>query len=129
MLLKSDKKFTVPPKIKFAYENFKPIEETASFRVFEAKHRSSKEKHTIRILDSTKEFVKNHSDHAATLFIQELLRLQYLCPGSVLINTFEVSEDGKNIACALPYATLNLKFEGTEEVIDPRDSKIIEKLL
>ncbi len=53
------------------------------------------------ILDPTKDLVKNNFNSAATLFIQELFQLHTRCPGSVLINTLEISETRKQIACAI----------------------------
>ncbi len=65
-----DKKFSIPPKLDAIYENFVCIAETASYRVFEALTRQNpQEKHSVRILDPTKNLVKNSFDSAATLFI------------------------------------------------------------
>ena len=130
MLKSETQKFSIPPKLKFTYEDFIPIAETSSYRIYEAKPRGSPQKHIIRILDKTKEFVKRNHDLAATLFIQELLRLQYLYPGSVLLHTLEISEEGKQIACAtLPYVPLSFQFDEAKEIIKSDDSRTIEKLL
>jgi len=84
----------------------------------------------IRILDNTKEFVNKNYDNVATLFIQELLRLQYIQPDSILINTFEISENGKQIAYAtLPYLPLSFPLDDNQQVINPKDPKVIDKLL
>ena len=70
--------FKIPSKIKELFStDFKLVSETSSYKVFEAKNRDSNEIHMIRVLDNTKEVVKNHHDLAATLFVQELLRLQH----------------------------------------------------
>lgn len=116
MLLKADQqaenKFSVPPKIKFNYENLKFVTETSTYRVYEAETRDFNTKHSIRILDRTKEFVKHHFDLAATLFVQELLWLQSRYPGSVFTNTFEIGENGTQIACAtLPYLQMTSQFD------------------
>jgi len=125
-----NQKFSIPPKLKFTYGDFKPISETSSYKVFEAKPRNSTQKHMIRILDNTKEFVNKNYDNVATLFIQELLRLQYVQPDSILINTFEISENGKQIAYAtLPYVPLSFQLDDTQQVMNPKDPKVIDKLL
>src|SRR5690349_10868539 len=114
---KEAKKFVVPPKLKFLYENFELTAETSTYRVFEAKARTSQEKHTIRILDCTKELVKSNFNQTATLFVQELLWLQYRNPGSALINTFEISDDGTQIACATRSCVpLQCQFSENKEV-------------
>ena len=69
-------------------------------------------------------------NHAATLFVQVLLRLQQRCPGSVLIDSFEISEGGQQIACAtLPYFPVDCKLDGIPETINLKDERVIEKLL
>lgn len=111
MLQQNTEKFAVPPKIKFTYECLELVAETVSYKVFEGKSRYSNEKHRIRILDNTKDFVKEDDGKVATLFIQELFRLQFRHPGSILINSFEMSdegENGKHLACAiLPHISLS----------------------
>lgn len=52
-----ERKFAMPPKIKFTYQNFKSVAERSTYRVFKAEDRTSSEIHTIRILDCTKEHV------------------------------------------------------------------------
>ena len=127
---KQNQEFVVPPKMKLTYHNFKLFEETSCYKVFEAEAQDTHEKHSIRILDRTKEYVNQNYAHAATLFVQELLHLQYRCPGSVLTKTFEISENDDQIACAtLPYISLSHQICGKEEVINPADTKIMKKLL
>ena len=133
MLLKADQqaenKFSVPPKIKFNYENLKFVTETSTYRVYEAETRDFNTKHSIRILDRTKEFVKHHFDLAATLFVQELLWLQSRYPGSVFTNTFEIGENGTQIACATaPYLPLSLQSDANK-IINPKDSMTLEKMI
>ena len=126
MLLKdTEKKFSVPPKTGFLYENFNQTAETASYRVFEAETQNTHERHSIRILDPTKDLVANNFDLAATLFIQELFHLHTRSPGSVLINTIEISTDRKQIACAIRHSGLPSFKEGP----DLKDPKIVGKLL
>ena len=127
---KKDNQFTIPPKTELLYEDFKLVAETSTYRVFNARARASREWHTVRVLDCKKEYVEANNDHAATLFVQELLWLQQSYPGSVFTNTFEISGNGNQMACAtLSYLPLSCQLSGTEEVINPKDSKVIEKLL
>lgn len=124
MLSENDRKpFFVPPKIFQTYTDFQQTSETASYKVFEATTIKTHEKHTIRILDPTNGLVANNFDLMATLFIQELLHLQNRCPGSVLINTLEISTDRKQIACAVR------QLDKIQELTDLKNPKTIEKLL
>src|SRR5690606_26368843 len=103
---------------------FKFVAETSTYRVFNARARASREWHTVRVLDCTKYYAKANDDHAATLFVQELLWLQQRYPGSVFTNTFEISGNGDQMACAtLSYLPLSCQLSGTEEVINPKDPK------
>ena len=51
--------------------------------MFETEDCDSKEKHSIRVLNRSKEFVKKEYDLTATLFVKELLYLQSKYPGSI----------------------------------------------
>ena len=127
---KEDKQFTILPKTKLLYEDFKLVAETSTYRVFNARARASGEWHSIRVLDCSKDDMKAKFDHATTLFVQELLWLQQRYPGSVFTNTFEISENGLYIACAtLSYLPLSCQLNGTEKVINLRDFKVIKKLM
>mgnify|MGYP000985300979 CR=1 FL=1 len=127
---KEDKKFAIPPKAKLLYEDFKLVAETSTYRVFNARARASREWHTIRVLDCTTEYAKANGDHAATLFVQELLWLQQRYAGSVFTNTFEISENGNQMACAtLSYLPLSCQLSEDEEIINPKDSKVVGKLV
>ena len=118
------------PKTKLLYEDFKLVAETSTYKVFNARARASREYHSIRVLDCTKDDTKANGAHAATLFIQELLWLQHRDPGSVFTNTFEISENGSQFACAtLSYLPLSRQLDGTAEIINPKDFNTIEKLL
>ena len=100
--------FKIPPKLKLAYIDFKLIQQAATYRLYEAKPRISDMVHTIRVLDPTTEFVSANYDLAATLFIQEMLRLQSMHPEAVLINSFEMSSNDRQMAYAsLPYYPLD----------------------
>ena len=130
MLSENENRFSIPPKTKLTYENFKLITETASSKIFEARSRNSGERHTIRVLDSTKDFVSNNFDGALTLFIQELLHLQNRCPGSVLINTLEINTDQQQVACAIhPCGLLSLQLDEIQEFTNLKNPKVIERLL
>lgn len=131
MLINTDEnKFSVPPKTAFAYQNFKPISETASYRIFNAETKKTHEKHLIKILDPTKDLVAYSFDLAATLFIQELFHLQNRCPGSVLFNTLEINLNRKQVACAIrPHDLSNLQLDKIQERIDLKNPEVIEKLL
>jgi hypothetical protein len=73
----------------------------------------------ITILDTTSEFVNKNYDNVATLFIQWLLRPQYLQPCSILINAFEIIKNGKQIDYAtLPFVPLSFQFDETQQVKD-----------
>ena len=125
-----EKKFEAPVKLQATYTNFKLFKETSSYNVFEANAYDSGEKHLIRILDRSKEFVNNAYSRTATLFVQELLHLQYRCPGSVLTHTFEISDDGQQISCAtLPYLPIDSLSERNEEGFDPKDPQLVSKLI
>ena len=99
----------LPPRTKLLYSDIKPVLETSLYTLYEAKSTISPfPPHTIRVFDSNSEFVKESYDFAATLFIKELLYLMTIDPGSVILNSFEISEDGKKIAFAtLPYAPIS----------------------
>ena len=125
-----DETFSIPPKTKFLYEDFKSVAETSTYRVYNARARASREWHTIRVFDCTKEYVKANGDNAAALFVQELLWLQRRYPGSVFTNTFEICENGKQMSCAtLSYLPLGCQLDESEEIINPKDAKVIEKML
>ena len=137
MLQHPDKKadfvsqFPIPPKLKRAYQAFKLVAETSTYKIIEADAGDSKEKHRIRVLDRSKEFVNKKYDLTATLFVKELLHLQSRYPGSILTNTFEISDDGQQIACAtLPYLPLSCQLnEESVETFNPKDSKSVQKLI
>ena len=124
------KEFNVPPKLKLAYTDFKSIQQTATYRLCEAKLRNSNIIHTIRILDPTTEFVSANFNLAATFFIQELLRLQSVHPEAVLINTFEISDNGRQMAYAsLPYYPLDFQPDQNKENFFPKDPNTVENLI
>lgn len=121
---------TIPNKLKIKYECIRSITGTDTYTAFEAKTRNSKAKHTIRVLDRKREFAKSNFENSATLFNQELLRLQCLHPGAVLVNSLVVSEKSSQISCAtLPYLPLSTQTEDNLSVIEPKDPKTIKKLI
>lgn len=121
---------TIPNKLKIKYECIRSITGTDTYTAIEAKTRNSKAKHTIRVLDRKREFAKSNFENSATLFNQELLRLQCLHPGAVLVNSLVVSEKSSQISCAtLPYLPLSTQTEDNLSVIEPKDPKTIEKFI
>ena len=121
--------FPIPPKLKGTYTNFHMRVKTSFYQVFEAEACDSNEKHNIRVLYRSKEFISKEHDLAATLFVKELLYLQSRYPGSVFTNTFEISDNGQQIGCAtLPYVPLSCQLEDeSPEVLNPKDSQMIHK--
>lgn len=95
----------ITPKLKLEYADLKIISEEASYITLQAKHRNTEQLHTIRVLNPNSAFVKEDYHVAATLFIQELLRLCISSPQDVLIETFEIY-DKKISYATLPYSQL-----------------------
>ena len=127
---KENTKFAISPKIKLFYEDFEFVAETSTYGVFNARARTSGEWHTIRVFDCTKEYAKANGDHAAILFVQELPWRQQCYQGSILLNTLEISGNDNQIACAtLSSLPLSCQLDGTEEIINPEDSNVIEMLV
>jgi len=119
----------LPEKLKELYENFKLVSETSTFKLYEATQAvKPKAKHLIRVLDSnTNDYIKKNYPQLTALFIQELLHLQSLHPGSVITKSFGISEEkyGKQIFCAtLPYKTLT----SLGETFNFKDFKTMTKL-
>ena len=82
----------IPPKIRLLYTDFKLVSEAHYFKIFSAKSISRNKSFTLRVLDFNSEFYKCNSNIAATLFVQELLRLSTLYPDTVLIEDFEICD-------------------------------------
>lgn len=85
---------TLTPKIKLAYADIKLVSESEYCQSFDALSRSDNQKYTIRTLNVTSEFYKEHPNLATTLFLQELLRLCAKFPEAVVIESFESHEKG-----------------------------------
>ena len=125
-----NKIFEIPQSFKQAYTDFKLIQQTATYRLYAAKLRNTDTIHTIRVFDPTSEFVSDNYDLAATLFIQELLRLQSSHPKAVLISSFEVSSDGRQMAYAsLSYYPLDFQSDDDLQIIIPKDANTIASLI
>ena len=123
-------RFSNHPKLKLAYQAFKLVAESSTYKIFEAEACDSNEKHRIRVLDRSKQFVKKEYDLMATLFVKELLYLQSRYPGSILTNTFEISDDGQQIGCAtLPYLPLSCQLDESTEIFNPKDPQLIQQLI
>lgn len=98
---------TIPPRIRRLYAKFKNVSSANYFKVFNAISNSDGQPYTIRILDLNSELYNSNPNLAATLFIQELLRLCVLHPDTVVIEDFEICD--KSIAfVTTPYLPLNL---------------------
>ena len=96
----------IPPKFAFTYTDpTLGLDSEEIFLHYQAKSKIDQKYYSMRILNIHSEFVKTHYDIAATLFIQELLRLNSLYPNAILIETFEISEKKMGFAC-LPYKSL-----------------------
>mgnify|MGYP000868791193 CR=1 FL=1 len=123
-------RFSIPPKLKLTYQAFRLVAETSAYKVFEAETCDSKEKRRIRALDRSKAFVNQEYDLTATLFVKELFYLQSRYPGSVLTNTFEISDDDQQMGCAtLPYVPLSRQLDEGLQIFNPRDPQLIQQLI
>lgn len=134
MLSQKDEKvervFAIPPKIKTTYKNFALLRETSSYKMYEAESCDSNEKHTIRVLDHSKKSESTYCNLAASLFVQELLHLQQKYPGSIFTNTFEISDNGRQIACAtLSCIPLSCQLDEIREVFNSKDSQLLQQLI
>lgn len=85
----------LPPKIKLTYSDFELVSETSYYKVYEAKNLTNGQKHAIRVLDTESPFVQKNHNLAATLFMQEALRLSLRLPRPdlVVLENFEIHED------------------------------------
>jgi len=120
-------KSTITPKIDFYYTDLQFVSQAATYKVYIAKLRNSQQFHTIRAFDTASEFVRGNFSLAATLFIQELLRLYSLHPELVFIHTFEISDEMKMAYATLTYSSL--EDETNKKSIDPKDPKFLQKLI
>lgn len=90
-MLKSNQK-PLPTKITNQYADVKPLSVTGYCKVYEGACRTTKEKFHIKILDKESQFYKADPSIAATMFIQELLRLCSIHPSAVRIEDFSYDE-------------------------------------
>ena len=105
----------VTPKLIATYPSFKLISQTSSYQILEAFLPNTNQKHTIRALDIHSKFVQQYWNIAATLFIQELLRLVYIQPEAVLIESFEICNERMAFA-SLPYEPLRCESQNHAEL-------------
>ena len=82
-----------PPKMALNYADIKFLYATDYCKTFEAVSKINNERHTIRLLNKDSAFYKNNPNLAATLFIQELLRLCVTSPTAVFIESFECRDN------------------------------------
>lgn len=124
MLKENHQRATTPLKIQLAYESFEPILEAEYYRKFSAKCRNSHERHMVRILDGSKMLIHDNHDHAATLFLQELLNIQSRNSNFAIINRFIIGNNGAQIICSTrPYTPL--KFQSGNTLVEPLTMKQI----
>lgn len=106
----------LPNKIKLVYTDFKIINQAALITVVEAKPHNSQLKHAINILNLTKGF-QNETPNSkdAAFFCKNLLQLQLIYPNSIMINTFQICQAGKQISCAtFPHYPLSSQLKENE---------------
>lgn len=82
----------IPPKIKLLYTDFKLVSQAHYFKIFSALSKANSQPFTIRALDFYSDFYKSNPNLAATIFIQELLRLSTLHPSTIIIEDFEIND-------------------------------------
>ena len=116
---------SIPPKLKLAYQAFKLVAGTSTYKIFEAEACDSKEKHRIRVLDRSKDVGNKEYNLTATLFVKELLQLQSIYPGSILADTFEISDDGQQIGCAT-LSDLPLSCQLEDGSLDQKDPQLMQ---
>ena len=102
----------IPPKLKQNYPDLKLVAETNYYKVYEGKSFLTGQKHAVRLLDIESEFFKKDKHAAATLFVQELLRLSSSLDNSdaLLIENFEIFEDKIGFVMK-PYHSLQKELE------------------
>ena len=89
----------ITPVLKDLYSDLNPVPLSPSYyKLFQAKSLLTQEIHTIRVLDRDSLFVQSSFEAAATIFIQEIMRLCAIHPNEVLIDTFQFYD--KNICIA-----------------------------
>lgn len=104
-----DQSLSLPPKIVHAYHKFQRLPETMSHQLFEAQSRHSNERHIIRIIDNEKPLLGKPYYETANLFLREALSLQLQNPKVCLVNRFEISKNGNQMAYAMRFPIQNLK--------------------
>ena len=121
----SEQDSPLTPALQVTYSDFKLLAKTEIYYLFEAKSlRAPNPIHTIRVLNSDSEFVKENLEIAISIFIKEMLNIMTIDPKSVIINSFEVSNGGRRMAfAALPYAPLSYELEQRKELVDAEESK------
>lgn len=96
-----------PPNIKSNFTNFQLIAESTYYNLYEAKAKSNGFQYTIRILNTSSAVAQEDYNHAATLFLQEILRLsmKFNQTDAIIIENFEFNE-GKMAFVTKPYYPL-----------------------
>ena len=104
----------IPSKLRQACSDYKLISQTTTYAVYEAKLLQNQQIVTIRALDTSAEAVKTNYAFAATLFVQELLRICSLHPDLLFLNTFEIDLSGKMGFATLPYTSLRDELDNLQ---------------
>ena len=84
---------TLPTKLRSTHIQFKLVREATYYQIFEASSIETGELHTIRALNLNSDFVKKNYNHAATFFVQEILRITNRINSKedfVVIESFEI---------------------------------------
>ena len=115
----------IPPNLKFAFSKLTLAQDSDEiFLHYQGKSKVNQRMHSLRVLNIHSDFVKANYDTAVTLFIQELLRLTIPYPSSILIETFEVSNQTMGFACC-PFNSLETQLGNSREIDIP---KLIEDI-
>lgn len=118
----------LPPKIINLYSGFELVSDSSYYKVFTAKSCIDGLKYSIRALDLESQLVQRDYSTAATLFIQEILRLCLRLGTSdvIIIENFEIYK-GKIAFVSLPTLDLQNRAKDFVKASDP--SLNIERML
>ena len=87
-----NKKEVVPPTIRLAFSDLRPVSEASYYKVYEATQKRDNQRYMIRTIDLESRLYKEHRDIAITLFTKELVRLCLIDPDFVLYEYIEISQ-------------------------------------
>lgn len=103
--------------LKNNYTDFKFINQTSYYKIYQAKSQLTQEIHTIRILDPSCNLVEEDFNQAVTLFLQEILHLCQLPGGreAIIPELFEFQGD-KIYFISKPYYPLDYELSNLKNV-------------